>query len=141
MVNPDSFRAASSEAAQIAELKRQLQWAHLKIQALEERLRLERIKKYGPGSERHNCARLELPQLEPGVSHLEVLATIWRRTRCARWRRAASRRHPGDHRNVPAASLQVPVRGYLAAILPGVVDVSIHKLAELTPAAWAAKNR
>ena len=40
-----------SEAEQIVQLKQELQWAHLKIQVLEERLRLERIKKYGPGGE------------------------------------------------------------------------------------------
>jgi transposase len=37
--------------------------------------------------------------------------------------------------------LDIPVRQYLAAILPGLAEVSIQKLAELTPAAWAARNR
>jgi hypothetical protein len=36
---------------QVATLERELQWAHLKIQALQEELRLERIKKYGAQSE------------------------------------------------------------------------------------------
>jgi hypothetical protein len=37
--------------------------------------------------------------------------------------------------------LKVPVRDYLAAILPGLADMSIQRLAELTPAAWAARNQ
>jgi hypothetical protein len=37
--------------------------------------------------------------------------------------------------------LHIPVREYLAAVLPGLADVSIHKLVDLTRAAWAAKNR
>lgn len=35
--------------------------------------------------------------------------------------------------------LKIPVRDYLAAILPGLNDLSIQRIAELTPAAWAAK--
>jgi hypothetical protein len=37
--------------------------------------------------------------------------------------------------------LGVPIREYLAAILPGLADVRIQKLANLTPAAWAACRR
>jgi hypothetical protein len=37
--------------------------------------------------------------------------------------------------------LKVPVRDYLGAVLPGLADVSIQRLAELTPAAWAARNQ
>jgi hypothetical protein len=37
--------------------------------------------------------------------------------------------------------LGIPVREYLAAILPGLADVRIQKLADLTPAAWAARTR
>ncbi len=37
--------------------------------------------------------------------------------------------------------LKIPVRGYLAAVLPGLADVSVHRLAALTPAAWASQNR
>jgi len=46
----------------------------LKIQVLEERLRLQRIKKYGPGSEKLSDAQLELLEWEPGVSTAEVEA-------------------------------------------------------------------
>ena len=65
---------APSESQQIAELTRKLQWAELKIQVLEERLRLQRIEKYGPGSEKLTNAQLELLELEPGVSGAEVQA-------------------------------------------------------------------
>ena len=37
--------------------------------------------------------------------------------------------------------LDIPFREYLGGVLPGLADVSIHKLAELTPAAWAARHR
>jgi transposase len=33
--------------------------------------------------------------------------------------------------------LKVPVREYLAAILPGLADVPIQRLPDLTPSAWA----
>jgi transposase len=37
--------------------------------------------------------------------------------------------------------LKLPVRDYLAAILPGLADLSIQRLPELTPAAWVAQRR
>jgi hypothetical protein len=37
--------------------------------------------------------------------------------------------------------LSLTVREYLAAILPGLADISVHKLPELTPAAWAVSHR
>jgi hypothetical protein len=37
--------------------------------------------------------------------------------------------------------LDIPIREYLAAILPGLADVRIQKLADLTPAVWAARSR
>ena len=37
--------------------------------------------------------------------------------------------------------LKIPVRDYLAAVLPGLADISIQRLAGLTPTAWAARNR
>jgi hypothetical protein len=36
--------------------------------------------------------------------------------------------------------LKIPVRQYLASVLPGLADLSIPRLAELTPAAWAVKQ-
>jgi hypothetical protein len=37
--------------------------------------------------------------------------------------------------------LGIPIREYLAGILPGLADVRIQELADLTPAAWAARRR
>jgi hypothetical protein len=37
--------------------------------------------------------------------------------------------------------LGIPIREYLAGILPGLADVRIQELADLTPAAWAARSR
>ena len=36
--------------------------------------------------------------------------------------------------------LKIPIREYLAGVLPGLADLSIQRLAELTPAAWAANR-
>jgi transposase len=70
-----------SDAEIIEHLKRQLdvtsqrlQFAELRVQFLEEKLRLQRIAKYGPGSEKLTSQQLELLELEPGVSNLEVAA-------------------------------------------------------------------
>jgi transposase len=69
---PDPPKPAPDDSPEVAELKRQLHWAYLKIQVLEERLRLQRIQKYGPASEKLGDAQLELLELEPGVSNMEV---------------------------------------------------------------------
>jgi transposase len=58
----------------VVSYQNKLQYAELKIQVLEERLRLVRIAKYGPGSEKLSDAQLELLELEPGVSTVEVQA-------------------------------------------------------------------
>ena len=36
--------------------------------------------------------------------------------------------------------LKIPVRDYLCSILPGLADFPINRIAELTPAAWLARN-
>lgn len=81
----------------VVELKRQLQFAYLKIQLLEERLRLERIQKYGPSSEKLNDAQLELLEEEPGVSNLEVAVESERESlpAAAPLQPRRRRRHPG----------------------------------------------
>jgi transposase len=86
---------ALSDAEQNVLLKQELQWALLKIQVLEERLRLERIKKYGPASEKLSSAQLELLNLEPGVSHVEVQAESEREPLPATTGKKRSRPHPG----------------------------------------------
>lgn len=61
--------------ARIAELERQLHWAQLKIQSLEELLRQERIQKLGPKSETLSNLQLALlTEEEPGVTRDEVEA-------------------------------------------------------------------
>jgi len=52
----------------------ELTYSKLKIQVLEERLRLQRIEKYGPSSEKLSSLQLELLEQEPGVSREEVVA-------------------------------------------------------------------
>jgi transposase len=73
-VSPSPSTSLRSEAEQIVLLTTQLQWAEWKIRALEERLRLEMIRKYGPTSEKLNDKQLLLLELEPGVSAAEVEA-------------------------------------------------------------------
>ena len=68
-MNATDSSPARSEADENVALKLELAWAHLKIQALEAQLRLQRIKKYGPGSEKLSDAQLNLLELEPGVSN------------------------------------------------------------------------
>jgi transposase len=58
----------------VATYESELQYAQQKIQVLEERLRLRRIEKYGPGSEKLSNLQLQLLEEEPGVSQAEVAA-------------------------------------------------------------------
>jgi transposase len=73
-VSPSSPTMPGSEAEQIALLTRELAWSRWKIQSLEEQLRLEMIRRYGPKSEKLSDAQLQLLDLEPGVSTAEVEA-------------------------------------------------------------------
>jgi len=73
-VSPSPSNPPRSEAEQIEQLTKKLQWAEWKIRALEERLRLEMIKKYGSKSEKLSDAQMQLLELEPGVSTEEVEA-------------------------------------------------------------------
>ena len=59
---------------QLESTTQQLQYAQLRIQVLEERLRKQRIAKFGPGSEKLTNLQLDLLDLEPGVSSDEVQA-------------------------------------------------------------------
>jgi transposase len=65
----EQFGAASK---QLDTTRSELQYARLKIQVLEEHLRLRRIAKYGPGSEKLSDLQLQLLEEEPGVSRQEV---------------------------------------------------------------------
>jgi transposase len=84
------FAAVSSK---LESYQSRLQHAELKIRVLEERLRLLRIAKYGAGSEKLSDAQLELLELEPGVSQVEVQAESQREVLSGAEK--ARRRHPG----------------------------------------------
>ncbi|MGA8669563.1 MAG: IS66 family transposase [Terracidiphilus sp.] len=74
---------------------RELEYAQLKIQVLEERLRLQRISKYGPGSEKLSNLQLELLEQEPGVSSQEVAAESEREAPPPVGEEKKKRNHPG----------------------------------------------
>ena len=69
---PESLFAAVS--GKLNAYANELEYSKLKIQVLEEKLRLQRIAKYGPGSEKLSNLQLELLEFEPGVSSTEVAA-------------------------------------------------------------------
>ena len=108
-MSAEIFLPAAIDSLGIAQLKSELQWAHLKIQSLEEQLRLERIKKYGPSSEKLSNAQLELLDGEPGVSRQEV--------------EAESRREPVQQQAKPRYQRKHPGRQRLPAHLPRVERV------------------
>jgi transposase len=70
-----------------------LRFAEYKVRVLEERLRLVRIEKYGPGSEKLSDDQLELLELEPGVSSAEVEAESQRQQLQLPLKKAC--KHPG----------------------------------------------
>jgi hypothetical protein len=70
-----------------------LKFAEYKNRVLEERLRLLRIEKYGPGSEKLSDAQLELLELEPGVSSAEIEAESQRAQ--LKLPLKTARKHPG----------------------------------------------
>src|SRR6266481_7491099 len=77
-----------------------LRFAEYKVRVLEERLRLVRIAKYGPGSEKLSDAQLELLELEPGVSSTEVQAESERPA--VQPSTKTKRQHPG-RQDLPAS--------------------------------------
>ena len=86
-------------------LTKELEWSRLKIRTLEERLRMEMIRKYGPKSETLNDAQLLLLELEPGVSAAEVEAESEREPLPVSPLKAKSRtngKHPG-RQELPAS--------------------------------------
>src|SRR3954452_24938639 len=78
-------------------LERELRWAHLKIEALQEELRRERIAKYGTPSETLSDLQLELLDGEPGVTAEEVQAESLREPLVAD-QREERKPHPGRQR-------------------------------------------
>ena len=117
--------SVSDPQLRIAQLERELQWAHLKIQVLEERLRQQRIRLLGPQSETLSDLQLELlADEEPGVTSDEV--------------EAEARREPITHR---------PPRERKAASGPGAIAGESaargksDSLRRSRPAAPAARKR
>jgi transposase len=110
MVSSTHSIPARTEAEQIAYLTRELARAELKILALEERIRLELIRKYGPKSEHLTDAQLQLLDLEPGVSAQEVEAEAEREPLPPAAPETAKKRKSGKH----------PGRQQLLASLPRV---------------------
>lgn len=84
----------SETESRLGETQNRLHYAELKIQVLEARLRLVRIAKYGPGSEKLSDAQLELLELEPGVSVREVQAES-QRPSLPQAKGRNHRKHPG----------------------------------------------
>ncbi len=79
-------------------LERELAWAHLKIQALSEELRQQRIQRLGPRSETLSDLQLELlAEEEPGVTRDEVEAEA-RREPIANLPPRERKPHPGRQR-------------------------------------------
>ncbi len=92
--------AALDPQAHIAMLERELQWAHLKIQVLEERLRQRRVQVLGPQSETLSDLQLELlAEEEPSATGEEVEAEV-RREPLPQKPTRERRPHPG-RRSLP----------------------------------------
>ena len=60
--------------AELSRTRNALSLSDLRIQKLEQELRLERIQKYGKQSEKLSDLQLQLLDLEPGVSSVEIEA-------------------------------------------------------------------
>jgi len=85
----------SREQQRLLLTQERLRFAEYKVRVLEERLRLIRIHKYGPGSEKLSDAQLELLEAEPGVSAAEVAAEGQREPLIAPRSAKPRRPHPG----------------------------------------------
>src|ERR1039457_3084099 len=90
---PESLFAAVS--GKLNAYANELEYSKLKIQVLEEKLRLQRIAKYGPGSEKLSNLQLELLEFEPGVSNTEVAAESERDALPSAPEKKKRRKHPG----------------------------------------------
>ena len=112
--NSDPFRAeiVAQLEKRLESREKELAYARLKIQVLEERLRRQRIAQYGPGSEKLSNLQLELLDEEPAVSRDEVQAESEREQPAA---------SPGTSRSKPGKSH--PGRQTLPPHLPRVEKV------------------
>jgi transposase len=96
-------RQIEAQRKQLAAQRSELNYAQLKIQVLEERLRKQRIEKYGKASEKLSDLQLELLDHEPAVSNDEIeseaasgpLPEAEQERGAERAPRRKNRRHPG----------------------------------------------
>ena len=111
----------------ISTLERELQWAQLKIQVLEERLRQQRIQMLGPRSETLSNLQLELlTEEEPGVTVDEVEAEA-KREPMKQMPSRERKRHPGRQslpahlprveKVIPCAETNCPTCGTETAVI------------------------
>jgi exonuclease VII large subunit len=91
-----------TQARQMQSAARELQYAQLKIQVLEQRLRLALIAKYGKHSEKLSDLQLELLELEPGVSSEEVRQRASASHSPRRPSRRRTRRDASPRASIPA---------------------------------------
>jgi transposase len=103
--------AAADPQIRITTLERELAWAHLKIQALTEELRQQRIQRLGPRSETLSDLQLELlADEEPGTTRDEVEAEAGRE-RIVNMAPRERKPHPGRQRfpqNLPRVEEVIP---------------------------------
>lgn len=103
--------SAPDPQLRIAHLERELHWAQLKIQVLEERLRKQRILMLGPQSETLSNLQLELlADEEPGATAEEIEAEA-RRESMAKMPPRERKPHPGRERlpeNLPRVEKVIP---------------------------------
>jgi transposase len=104
--------SAPADLELIAQLKRQLQYAVLRIRLLEERLRLIRIEKYGAGGEKLSLAQMQLFALEPVVSEIiEQAESEHAPVHCSTRSTKRSCKHPGRQQlpaNIPRVERVLP---------------------------------
>ena len=101
--------SAPADLELIAQLKRRLQYADLRIRVLEERLRLMRIEKYGAAGEKLSDAQMELFAIDPVVT--EVTVETETAQEAAHRSTNRKRRHPGRQvlpSNLPRVERIVP---------------------------------
>lgn len=98
----------------VAMLERDLYWSQLKIQVLEEKLRQQRIKMFGPGSEKLSDSQLWLLELEPSVSAEEVTAEAERPPIEPTAGKREKKKHPGRQKlpeNLPRVVTEIACSG------------------------------
>ena len=90
--------AVADPQARIVLLERELAWAHLKIQALTEQLRQQRVKLLGPRSETLSDLQLQLLADEEPSAKLDEVEVEARRAPLTEAPRRERRLHPGRRR-------------------------------------------